>query len=574
MGFELDIGLSSLRGRRDVNEDFAVVRPPAPADHALGWIAAIADGVSAGGGGRLAAQTTVLSVTGDYFGVPPTWDTTVALDRLIGAQNTWLAGQNRNGRRSALTTLTVLVLRGHAYTLAHVGDSRAWLLRDGICLQLTNDHALDHPDLASRLTRAVGLDDALRIDHLQGELHAGDTFALTTDGVHGPLPRRRLVALMAAGDAQSASAALAEAALAAGGSDNATALVIRVRGLEPGRYEDLRPASRLLPVPGRLRPGDGLDGCTITAAVADTGVHRLYQARIAATQELVAIKTLHESRANDPQEREMLAHEAWLGLQLAERMGAPEARGAAGFVRVRELPSPSAFYVVYDWHAGQTLAQRLQSGTPRAPVGEVVAAAIAIGKALARMHRAGVVHRDIKPENLHLGDDGRWRILDLGAAVSGREPKVLRLLRAGTPSYMNPEQWADEPAPPDAGSDLFAFGVTLYRWLAGRLPYGELEPFQKPRFRRDPVAPSRLAPDVPIWLDHLVLKAVAIDPRERFETAEEMVLALERGAARPLDAQRPTPLAVRDPAALWAVGFWVSMLFNLLLVYWLLFLPR
>jgi serine/threonine protein kinase len=139
---------------------------------------------------------------------------------------------------------------------------------------------------------------------------------------------------------------------------------------------------------------------------------------------------------------------------------------------------------------------------------------------------------------------------------------------------MNPEQWADEPVPADERTDLFAFGVTLYRWLTGKLPFGELEPFQTPRWRRDPQPPSRLAPDVPIWLDHVVLKAVAIDPRARFETAEEIVLALERGAARPLDALRPTPLAVRDPAALWAIGFWVSLLFNLLLVYWLLFLPR
>jgi hypothetical protein len=79
---------------------------------------------------------------------------------------------------------------------------------------------------------------------------------------------------------------------------------------------------------------------------------------------------------------------------------------------------------------------------------------------------------------------------------------------------------------------------------------------------------------VPIWLDHVVLKAVALDPRQRFETAEEFVLALERGASRPLDAAPVTPLFARDPASIWKVALAISAALNLLLIYWLLFLPR
>jgi serine/threonine protein kinase len=205
-------------------------------------------------------------------------------------------------------------------------------------------------------------------------------------------------------------------------------------------------------------------------------------------------------------------------------------------------------------------------------VAEVVAAATQVARALGRLHRFGVIHRDIKPANLHRGDDGRWRILDLGVALSGREPAAQRELHAGTPSYINPEQW--EGAPADAQSDLFALGVTLYRWLAGRLPYGEIEPYQQARYRRDPLPASRLRPDVPIWLDHLLARAVALDPQRRFETAEELLLALERGASRTLGAPPATPLLQRDPAALWKAGLVLSLLFNALLVVWLLFLPR
>jgi hypothetical protein len=88
------------------------------------------------------------------------------------------------------------------------------------------------------------------------------------------------------------------------------------------------------------------------------------------------------------------------------------------------------------------------------------------------------------------------------------------------------------------------------------------------------VAASRIRPDVPIWLDHLVLKAVALEPKLRFETAEEMLLALERGASRPVSAPAATPLVARDPAALWKIALGLSLLLNALLVFWLAFLPR
>jgi serine/threonine protein phosphatase PrpC len=580
MSFDVEIGHFSLKGPRELNEDFAASVQPAPHDEARGLVAAIADGVSGGGLGLEAAQTTVMSVVDDYYGCPDTWDTTVVIDRLIGAQNIWLADHNRrrqgvgNGVGAAMTTITALVLRGHAFTVAHVGDTRAWLLRggaDGGCVQLTQDHCFDHPDQRSRLTRAVGLDDRVRIDFMQGELHIGDVFVLTTDGVHASLNRSRLAALAREGTAQAASQAIVMAAIAAGSRDNATALVVRVRGLAQGRLEDGLMQGRQLPVTPKLKVGDRLDHYTITAQVADNGVHRLYQARDVGSQELVAIKALHEARASDREERAMLAHEAWLGSRVAPGSGE---HGDAAFIGVREPRNPTSFYTVFDWHAGRTLEQVMGSGQ-RFEVGEIVQAALAIARALGRLHRHGVIHRDIKPGNIHLGDDGQWRVLDLGAAISGSEPKSLRTLHAGTPSYMNPEQWAgEEHVPADAGSDVYALGVTLYQWLTGRLPFGEIEPFQKGRHRRDPRPPSRLRPDVPIWLDHVVLKAVAIDPRQRFETAEEMVLALERGASRPIAAPSATPLVARDPTLQWKIALGVSVLFNALLIYWLLFLPR
>ncbi len=573
MSFDVDIGYTSTSGVREHNEDFAAAVRAGAQEPGRGLIAAVADGVSAGGQGREAAQTTVMSLMQDFHAAPATWETTVVLDRLIGARNAWLPDHNRRrsapggDRTAGLTTLTALALQGHTWTVAHVGDTRAWLLRDGELQQLTQDHAIDHPDFRSQLTRAIGLDLTVRADYLQGELQTGDLFMLTTDGVHGVLRPERIRALLAATPAQKASEAVVKAALEAGSQDNVTALVMQVLGLEPMRLQDTLLQARQLPVPPRLKLGDMLDGYAITALVADTGVHRLYQARDRNTRELVAIKTLHESRASDREEQAMLAHEAWLGLQVTDS-------GAPGFVRVRQVKQPSAFYTVFDWHSGHTLEQFL-ADEKRFEVTEVVHGGLSVCRALGRLHRIGVVHRDIKPGNLHFGEDGQWRVLDLGVAVSGREPASTRTLHAGTPSYMNPEQWEGaEGQPADTGSDLFALGVTLYQWLTGKLPYGEIEPWQTARFRRDPLPPSRVRPEVPIWLDHVVMKAIARDPRQRFETAEEFVLALERGASRPLNAPPSTPLSKRDPAWVWKVTCVISLIFNLMLVIWVLFLPR
>lgn len=593
MAFELDIGFASLAGTKDSNEDFCGALLPEPGLEGMGVIAAVADGVSRGGMGKEAAQTTVVSLLRDYFGTPETWDATVAMDRIITSQNAWLCGINRRRQPAmGMTTLTALVLRGQSYALAHVGDSRAYLLRGGETRQMTHDHVVNHPDFQHQLVRAVGLEDRIVVDYVQGDLQVGDVFVLLTDGVYGSLSDRRLQTLAQGDNAQAASEALLEAALKAGSRDNVTALMVRVLGLLDATLQDENRSAQSLPVPPLLKVGDGIDGMAVTALVADNGINVLYQVKQltpnsgADDGKRYVLKALHPARAHDREERAMLAHEAWL----AKRM--QSSRAADNLVNIHtDLPgggSRGAFYLLYDWHSGESLQTMLEQQR-RFKLPQALTVGRQALKALGRLHRQGVIHRDIKPANLHQGEDGVLRLLDLGVALSGRESAAMRELHAGTPSYVNPEQWGfncksgarsggqrtDVPQElPDAQSDLFALGVTLYQVLTGKLPYGDVLPYQVGRYYRDPVAPSRHNPEIPIWLDHVLLKAVARDKRQRFETAEEFLLALERGASRPLSAPAATPLLQRDPTALWKAGLAVSVLFNVLLIFWLLFLPR
>ena len=189
-----------------------------------------------------------------------------------------------------------------------------------------------------------------------------------------------------------------------------------------------------------------------------------------------------------------------------------------------------------------------------------------MAKGLGALHRLNIVHRDIKPANLHQGDDGKLRILDLGvatSAVTGGQGSG----NPGTPSFMAPELFAGVAA--NTRSDLYAAGVTLYHLLTRRYPYGEVEPFQRPRFG-DPVPPTRYRPDIPQWLENIVLKAVAHDPAQRFETAEEMLHELEVGERRPILPPPPTPLLGRDPLLVWRWIAIISLLVNLALLFKLL----
>jgi len=221
-------------------------------------------------------------------------------------------------------------------------------------------------------------------------------------------------------------------------------------------------------------------------------------------------------------------------------------------------------YYLTTWHEGETLQQKLDAGAHfTAP--ETVAIGEKLVRAIGALHRRSIIHRDIKPANVHLGSDGELRLLDLGVAMSGLEEEdALRAPQAGTPSFLAPEQF--ENAPPSRQTDVYAAGVTLFLMLTRHYPYGEIEPFQRPRFV-EPVMPSRYRPEIPLWLENVLLRAVARDPADRFETAEEFLLALERGASNPVAPRTSMPLAKRDPVALWRAAAAVSIVINLLLLY-------
>lgn len=565
MTLKISVGQSSLNGPRERNEDYCgIVTPASEQLTSKGILLGVADGVSGNAGGREAAEMTMRSVLSDYYATPDTWETHVALDKVLSAANRWLLAQASAHRDLAgmATTLSMLVLRGQRYYLAHVGDTRIYRLRRNESgstelTQLTTDHVWDRPDMRHVLKRAVGLDQHVAVDYAEGKLETGDLFALMSDGVWDVLGDMAVhEALMKFDSPQMISDHLTQSALAQGGQDNATAVVVRIDELGSDSLSELLADAKRLSVPSRMKTGEVLDDFEILELLHESRASVIYKVRNRQSGQLAALKTLQPILANDADSCQSLLNEEWLARRVVSKY----------VPQVLPLPMEkrSRLYYVMGWHDGATLQQRLDSGH-HFTAAETARTGMELMRGLGILHRLNIVHRDIKPANLHLGHDERLRILDLGVALSTNNGSIPAMANPGTPSFMAPELFANGAAA-NMRSDIYAAGVTLYHLLTRRYPYGEIEPFQHPRFG-DPVAPTRYRPDIPQWLENIVLKAVARDPAARFETAEEMLLALEHGELKPILPPQRTPLIARGRFAAWQWATIFSLMLNLLLMY-------
>ncbi|RJG08599.1 bifunctional protein-serine/threonine kinase/phosphatase [Pseudomonas cavernicola] len=550
MSLQLNFGQASATGPRAENQDALRVVTPAPVLAASkGYLFALADGVSQCADGGLAARATLQALALDYYATPETWAVAQSLERLLLAHNRWL--QANGGGQPLLTTLTALVLRGRRFTLAHVGDCRAYRWLDGTLERLTEDHVWEQPGMQHVLKRALGLDQHLVVDYLDGELREGEHFLLVSDGVWAVLGDSHIQHILQdAHDPTAAAQALVSAAHLAGSQDNASALLVQVGTLPQGDLADTLAQLEHWPLPPKLREGQNFEGWQIERLIAESRQSLVYRVRDAQGRRWL-LKTLPPSRHDEAQAGPALLLEEWFLRRVAGR----------NFPEVHAVPERQHLYYVQREHCGQTLAEHLRLSGPLG-LPEWLDIAPRLLRALGMLHRRNILHRDLKPENLLWGDDGELRVLDFGLAYCpGLSQDEVHSL-PGTPSYIAPEAFAG--VAPSAQQDLYAAGVTLYHLLTGHYPYGEIEAFQHPRFGT-PTPASRYRPDLPNWLDECLNRALSADPAQRLETAEQWLLLLEHGERQALSV-RPRPLLEREPLKVWRGLALFSLVLNLLLI--------
>jgi serine/threonine protein kinase len=347
---------------------------------------------------------------------------------------------------------------------------------------------------------------------------------------------------------------LVNAAHLAGSQDNASALLVRIDALGAATLGDALVQLQQWPLPPPLKAGQSFEGWQVEGVLAHSRQSLLYRVRDAHQQPWL-LKTLPRNRDEDSDAGQALLSEEWFLRRVAGR----------AFPEVHAASSRQHLYYVMREYPGQTLAQLFQQQGPL-PLAQWLSIAERLVQAVGMLHRRQILHRDIKPENLLLGDDGELRVLDFGLAYCPGLSEDRAHLLPGTPSFIAPEAFSGER--PTNQQDLYSVGVTLYYLLTGHYPYGEIEAFQRPRFTLA-VSASRYRPDLPEWLPLSLERAVAAQPAQRYETAEEWLLALEQADRHELSV-RPKPLLEREPLKVWQTLATLSLLINLVLLYWML----
>ena len=278
----------------------------------------------------------------------------------------------------------------------------------------------------------------------------------------------------------------------------------------------------------------------LEAEIARGGMGVVWRARDEVLARPIAVKILHEHLSTD---------EAFLGRFRREALAAARLTHpniVAIYDTGNELGPDGVErnYIVMEYCGGRTLETLLSNG-PLAPE-RVADIGATICDALAYAHRHDVVHRDIKPANVLITDDGTLKVADFGIAkaafVTGDITTTGSIL--GTVTYISPEQARGQE--PDARSDIYALGVVSYELLVGRPPFAEDNQIAiaMKHIREEPPPVRSLRAGIPRSLEAVVMKALAKEPEDRHQTADEMGSSL-----RAIGGGQTTSVISAPPAA-------------------------
>ena len=263
------------------------------------------------------------------------------------------------------------------------------------------------------------------------------------------------------------------------------------------------------------------------APLATGGMATVWRATDEVLTRPVAIKMLHARLAADPEFVARFRREAVAAARLAH----------PSIVAIYDTcTDPEA--IVMELVEGRTLRAELDERNFLPPA-EAVEIASGIAQALDVAHRAGLVHRDVKPANVLLSDDGRLKVADFGiakAAQDAEHPDLPDLTSVGhmvgTAKYLAPEQVSGGDI--DARTDVYALGAVLYEMLCGRPPFvGENDlATATARLHGPPPRPRTVLRTIPVRLDEIVMKALALHPDGRYDSASALWADLQ---AAPID---------------------------------------
>ncbi len=249
----------------------------------------------------------------------------------------------------------------------------------------------------------------------------------------------------------------------------------------------------------------------------------VYKARDPKINRVVAVKTI--SLAGQLAEEEHEYRQRFF--REAEAAGRLSHPGIVTIFDVGEEPETRVPYIVMEYVGGESLDRLLAKDDRGLPVETALQLAYELAEALDCAHAQGVVHRDLKPANILLTEDGRAKIADFGVAKLNLAHTTLAGRALGTPAYMSPEQLNGEAV--DGRSDLFSLGVVLYTMLTGHRPFqgNSAITVSFKVVNHDFIPATILNTELPDGLDHIIARAMAKDPAERYQRGGEMLLDIK-----------------------------------------------
>jgi len=251
----------------------------------------------------------------------------------------------------------------------------------------------------------------------------------------------------------------------------------------------------------------------LTARIGEGSFAETYLATDTSLGRQVAVKVLREQYASD--------------VRVAARFER-EARAAASVTHPNVVDvydygrDGNTLYIVMEWVDGTDLKEHIRRRAPL-PVPEATRLIREILQGLGAIHRAGIIHRDVKSQNVLIAQSGTAKLTDFGIARGALDTGLTDTgMALGTAAYMAPEQASGQPLTPAA--DIYAAGVILFEMLTARLPFPGDNPVQVmfQHVNDPPPRPRTLNPDIPPGLELVVLRALAKDPSDRFQSAAEM----------------------------------------------------
>lgn len=254
----------------------------------------------------------------------------------------------------------------------------------------------------------------------------------------------------------------------------------------------------------------------ISARLGSGGAGLVYRAHDITTGEAVALKILQSRWADNGRVRKRFVREGMI-LREVRHPGVPR------FIELRRLQS--TLVLVQTLAPGEPLDAILKR-EPTVHARRCVPWFLSLLEVLSAVHAAGIIHRDVKPQNLIIGP-GRVTLIDFGLArMLGRSRLTLRGKTVGTPHYLSAEQACGERV--DARTDVYSVGVTLFQTLTGRLPFDNADRRElfKAILTEQVPSPNAREPIIDPRLEGIVLKALARDPEQRYQSAAEMAEAL------------------------------------------------